>query len=172
MLAKALAHPAHTLPIPTPCPHLPTPCPHQPEDMYWSSPAVCMLPDSLSAVGIQPCGPIVQRTLLPANTTAQPPGQLIMFQSGSRLYLTFQMSCPFVLRSSVGPSASAPYSVGVYVWSSLDFVVRWGRAEDGSVRRVARWGRRADSSVQRGRWGSPNLVLETGKGEGSVGVYV
>ncbi len=54
-------------------------------------------------------------------------GNVTLFQTSEmRLFVTFQMFCPYVLRSSV-EGTNAPYSAALYAWEDLSLQVRGGR---------------------------------------------
>ncbi|KAG2484189.1 hypothetical protein HYH03_017001 [Edaphochlamys debaryana] len=90
-----------------------------PVDSYWESVDFCVLPDADPANA--PCGaPVVQDFVLPSDRT-QTSGQLIAFQYGDILYLTFKMYCPYALRPGL-PNTDAPFTLGVYVWNSTELL--------------------------------------------------
>ncbi|GAX73466.1 hypothetical protein CEUSTIGMA_g918.t1 [Chlamydomonas eustigma] len=91
----------------------------KPVDNYWSNENVCITPIMLESPGVlQPCGAIEESLLLSVNGSIA--GKLFVFQTADMmLYVTFQMSCPYLLRSSLQTS-SAQYSSSLYVWSSTN----------------------------------------------------
>ncbi|KAG2493830.1 hypothetical protein HYH03_008048 [Edaphochlamys debaryana] len=91
-----------------------------PVDSYWESLDFCVLPDADPAIA--PCGsPVVRDMVLPSDRT-QTAGQLIAFQRGDFLFLTFRMECPYALRPGLA-DANTPFTLGVYVWNSTELGV-------------------------------------------------
>eukprot|EP00955_Chlamydomonas_euryale_P054275 355761-Chlamydomonas_euryale.AAC.4 len=111
-----LTLPAHTL-------HAP-----QPLDQYRGNEYVCVMPSALGgsgpAGGLDACGPVQQHLLASANGTTA--GVVHLFQADGRLWVTFEMDCPYVLRGPGGPSSGggAPFSAGLYVWRNAARAVR------------------------------------------------
>ena len=95
--------------------------PLQPIDNYFSNGDVCLLPTEITE-DVSVCG---DPLMLPMkNSEGSVGGNVTIFQtSDMRLFITYQMFCPFVLRSSVA-GTNAPYSAALYVWSDLSYPVR------------------------------------------------
>ncbi|KAG1669135.1 hypothetical protein FOA52_002646 [Chlamydomonas sp. UWO 241] len=105
-------------PVCPPCRYAADKC--HPVDMYRSNEDVCVLPDALSGSGragvLKSCGLVEQRLLADANGTYA--GKVYVFQTeGSRLWVTFQTDCPYVLLHP-GDTTRAPFTLGLYIWRS------------------------------------------------------
>ena len=99
--------------------------------MYWTNDNVCILPDTVTRTGMPSCGPLEEILLRSANGTFA--GKLTLFQTSDfLLYVTFQMACPYLLRSDVDPSY-APFSAGLYAWADLSSQVRRGEGRQEGV---------------------------------------
>lgn len=89
----------------------------RPWDSYWSNTDLCVLDDDPD---VALCGPSQTVSLVQASNRTNVAGSVVLFQSADdKLWITFKMNCPFVLRP--GAFADVPYSAGVYIWNTSEW---------------------------------------------------
>eukprot|EP00798_Chlamydomonas_sp_ICE-L_P024059 gene24059-9632_t len=93
----------------------------QPIDDYHSNGDVCVLPASI-AEDISICGEPLVIDLI-TTVSSDVVGKLTLFEtSGSRLYVTMQLSCPYIFKTNLDET-NANYAVAMYAWKNLSLHV-------------------------------------------------